>query len=36
VRLGKLPGAEKLEQDYLTVMEEAGYTQLPIDAANSH
>jgi PIN domain nuclease of toxin-antitoxin system len=33
VRLGKLPGAEKLEQDYLAVMEEAGYEQLPIDTA---
>jgi len=33
VRLGKLPGAEKLEQDYLGVMDEAGYTQLPIDTA---
>ena len=35
VRLGKLPGAEKLEQDYLAVMEEAGYTQLPIDTASA-
>jgi PIN domain nuclease of toxin-antitoxin system len=35
VRLGKLPGAEKLEQDYLTVMEEAGYTHLPIDTASA-
>ena len=35
VRLGKLPGAEKLEQDYFTVMEDAGYTQLPIDAASA-
>ena len=33
VRLGKLPGAEKLERDYLDVMEDAGYTQLSIDSA---
>jgi PIN domain nuclease of toxin-antitoxin system len=33
VRLGKLPGAEKLEHDYLAVMEAAGYTSLPIDPA---
>lgn len=32
VRLGKLPGAEKLERDYLDVMEDAGYTRLDIDA----
>jgi len=31
VRLGKLPGAEKLEANYLAVMEEAGYTLLAID-----
>ena len=31
VRLGKLPGAEKLERDYLDVMNEAGYTLLDID-----
>ncbi len=31
VRGGKLPGAERLERDYLEVMEEAGYTQLAID-----
>lgn len=35
VRLGRLPGAEKLEQDYLAVMEEAGYTLLPIDTASA-
>jgi PIN domain nuclease of toxin-antitoxin system len=35
VRLGKLPGAEKLEQDYFAVMDEAGYTQLPIDTASA-
>ena len=33
VRIGKLPGAESLERDFLCVMEEAGYTLLPIDAA---
>ena len=35
VRLGRLPGAERLEQDFLAVMEEAGYTQLPIDTASA-
>jgi PIN domain nuclease of toxin-antitoxin system len=35
VRLGKLPGAEKLEQDYLAVIAAAGYTHLPIDAASA-
>jgi PIN domain nuclease of toxin-antitoxin system len=35
VRLGKLPGAEKLEQDYLAVMEDAGYTLLAIDSASA-
>jgi PIN domain nuclease of toxin-antitoxin system len=35
VRLLQLPGAEKLEQDYLTVMDEAGYTLLPIDTASA-
>src|SRR5580698_10060824 len=35
VRLGKLPGAEKLEQDFLSVMETAGYIPLPIDAASA-
>ena len=35
VRLGKLPGAEKLERDYLDVMEDAGYTQLGIDAESA-
>jgi len=33
VRAGKLPGAEKLERDYLEVSEAAGYTQLAIDTA---
>jgi PIN domain nuclease of toxin-antitoxin system len=32
VRLGKLPGTEKLERDFLRVMDEAGYTLLAIDA----
>jgi PIN domain nuclease of toxin-antitoxin system len=31
VRLGKLPGAERLEREYLDVMERAGYTLLAID-----
>jgi PIN domain nuclease of toxin-antitoxin system len=35
VRLGKLPGAEKLERNYLDVMEDAGYTPLDIDAESS-
>jgi PIN domain nuclease of toxin-antitoxin system len=35
VRLGKLPGAEKLEQDYLAVMDEAGYTLLAIDTESA-
>jgi PIN domain nuclease of toxin-antitoxin system len=35
VRLGKLPGVEKLERDYLVVMELAGYTQLPIDTESA-
>ncbi len=35
VRLGKLPGAEKLERDYLDVMEDAGYTLLDIDTESA-
>lgn len=31
VRLGKLPGAEVLEREFLDVMEDAGYTAVPID-----
>jgi PIN domain nuclease of toxin-antitoxin system len=31
VRLGKLPGAEVLERGLLDVIEDAGYTSLPID-----
>lgn len=33
VRLGRLPGAEKLEKEFLDVMEGTGYTLVPIDAA---
>lgn len=35
VRLGRLPGAEKLEENYLQVMEAAGYTPLPIDTESA-
>jgi PIN domain nuclease of toxin-antitoxin system len=35
VRLGKLPGAEKLESNYLEVMEAAGYTLLAIDTESA-
>lgn len=35
VRLGKLPGAEKLERDYLDVIEDAGYTPLAIDTESA-
>jgi PIN domain nuclease of toxin-antitoxin system len=35
VRLGKLPGVEKLERDYLDVIEDAGYTLLVIDAESA-
>jgi PIN domain nuclease of toxin-antitoxin system len=35
VRLGKLPGAERLERDYLDVMEDAGYTLLDIDTESA-
>ncbi len=35
VRLGKLPGAERLEREFLNVMDAAGYTLLPIDAASA-
>lgn len=35
VRLGKLPGAETLEREFLAVMAVAGYTLLPIDAAHA-
>jgi len=35
VRLGKLPGAESLEKNFLDVMEDAGYTLLPIDVESA-
>ena len=33
VRIGKLPGAETLEKEFLDVMEDAGYTLLDIDTS---
>jgi PIN domain nuclease of toxin-antitoxin system len=35
VRLGKLPRLERLERDFLEIMEQSGYTLLPIDVANA-
>lgn len=35
VRLGRLPGAEKLERDYLDVMGDAGYTLLDLDTESA-
>jgi PIN domain nuclease of toxin-antitoxin system len=35
VRLGKLPGADSLERDFLKTMEDSGYTLLPIDAESA-
>lgn len=35
VRLGKLPGAEALEREFLEVMDRAGYTLLAIDVASA-
>lgn len=35
VRLGKLPGLDRLERDFLEIMEQSGYTLLPIDVANA-
>jgi PIN domain nuclease of toxin-antitoxin system len=35
VRLGKLPGAEILEREFLDVVDDAGYTLLAIDAASA-
>lgn len=35
VRLGKLPGAEKFEKEFLEQTELAGYTLLPIDTAHA-
>jgi PIN domain nuclease of toxin-antitoxin system len=33
VRIGKLPGAEPFERNFLETMDKADYTLLPIDAA---
>jgi len=35
VRLGRLTGAEKLERDYLDVMDAAGYSLLAIDTESA-
>ena len=35
VRIGKLPGAEWLERDYLDVMNDAGYTLVDIDTESA-
>lgn len=35
VHLGKLPGAEALERDFLEVMDAAGYSLLSINAATA-
>lgn len=35
VRDGRLPGAEKLEREFLEAMDDAGYTLLPIDVATA-
>lgn len=35
VRLGKLPGAEVLEREFLEVMDRAGYTLLAIDVQSA-
>ena len=35
VRIGKLPGAETLENEFLDVMEDAGYTLLAIDVESA-
>lgn len=35
VRLGKLPGAEKLERDFIEVMEATSYVLLAIDAESA-
>lgn len=35
VRLGKLPGAEVFEREFLTSVEQAGYLFLSIDAATA-
>jgi PIN domain nuclease of toxin-antitoxin system len=35
VRMGRLPGAERLEREFLQAMEDAGYSLLGIDAASA-
>jgi PIN domain nuclease of toxin-antitoxin system len=35
LRLGKLPGAEKLERNYLDILAIAGYIALPIDSQSA-
>jgi PIN domain nuclease of toxin-antitoxin system len=35
VRLGKLPGAEGLERNFLETIEDSGYTLVPIDAESA-
>jgi PIN domain nuclease of toxin-antitoxin system len=35
VRLGKLPGAEELERDFIDSVQNAGYTLLPITASHA-
>jgi PIN domain nuclease of toxin-antitoxin system len=35
VRLGKLPGAEQLERDFIDSVQDAGYTLLSITAATA-
>jgi PIN domain nuclease of toxin-antitoxin system len=35
VRIGKLPGAEALEKNFLDAMDTAGYTLLGIEAADA-
>ena len=35
VRLGRLPGAEQLERDYVDAIDDAGYTALAIDTESA-
>ena len=35
VRLGRLPGVERLERDYLNAIDAAGYTPLAIDTESA-
>ncbi len=35
VRLGRLPGAERLEREFLETMDDAGYTLVPIDCQHA-